>query len=246
MMPIHKSNFNIMIAITKLFLVSILLNSFQLPDPGNSERSISVEGTATVDIPVDYITFSVSYENENPDVKNLEHTSYDEVLNIKNVLLNDIGLPDSLIQTTQSVIRSIPNRNTFRFTQNMTIHLDSLELFDTIRRIVIEAGANSINIQSFGSYSEEEFQEKAFKNAYQNAVKQANLLASSSGLKLGDPIQVSTTRFFNRARSNQVTSGAMSAPLQIDAELSLESTVMRKTKEFTAKVNVQFELLANN
>ena len=91
-----------MIVITKLFLVSILLTSFQLSNHGNSERSISVEGTATVDIPVDYITFSVSYENENPDVKNLEQTSYNEVLNIKNVLLNDIGLPDSLIQTTQS------------------------------------------------------------------------------------------------------------------------------------------------
>lgn len=235
-----------MIVITKLFLVSILLTSFQLSNHGNSERSISVEGTATVDIPVDYITFSVSYENENPDVKNLEQTSYNEVLNIKNVLLNDIGLPDSLIQTTQSVIRSVHNRNTFRFTQNMTVHLDSLEMFDTIRRIVIEAGANSINILSFGSYSEEDFREKAFKNAYQNAVKQASLLASASGLKLGDPIQVSTTRFFDRARSNQVTSTVMSAPLQIEAELSLEPSIIRKTKEFTAKVHVQFELLTSD
>ncbi len=51
--------------------------------------------------------------------------------------------------------------------------LDSLELYETLRRDLIEAGATEAEITYFGNFNSEKYKEKALHQAYENALEKA-------------------------------------------------------------------------
>lgn len=220
----------------------ILLLSIVSCSNTETESIITVQGSATVKVPVDFLKFRVTLQKEGTELEALVEESYETMLELKHIFLQEWNFPDSLVQTDESSIRRYFDRNSsedfYRFSQTMTARLDSLELFETLRRDLINAGANEFEIISFGSNAEQEYNEKAIQKAYRNALEKAQVLATSADLTIGETKSISTSRVINLDMDFNLAIRGVST---IEDEV-LESTLIKEYKELEADVNVQFYL----
>ncbi len=229
----------------KIFLYTLgLIFLISACSDEETEPSITVEGNATVKMPVAYVKFNVGLNERGEELQPLVQQSYQTMLDLKNLLLEEWNIPDSLVMTNESSVskyRIDRNEFAFYFEQTMTVTLDSLELYETLRRDLIEAGATEAEIIYFGNFNSEKYKEKAWHQAYKNALKKAKGLASSAGLSIGEP--------------QSINMGRVSITLDADFDLAirgvssisasskvLESTLIKEYKKVDGNVRVAFDL----
>lgn len=227
--------------ICSILLLSLIMLSCSEP---NEPSTITVDGNAKIKVPVDYVKFTVGLNAQGQDLQQLEKASYQTMLKLKNLLLDEWQLPDSLVQTNRSSIDEQYNRDfqrpLYRFNQRMTVTLDSLELYDTLRRDLIAAGATELKIETFGTFDEKGNKQKALKKAYQNAQQKAEFLAQNADFTIGKPQKISSSGRFNlRDGLNEIVSTAQSKRPPYSP---LESSIIKKFIEVDADVDVIFTL----
>lgn len=207
---------------------------------------ISVRGSATVKMPVNYLKFRVGLNKTGEELQPLVKKSYQTMLDIKQLLLDDWNIPDSLVTTNESSVRKYRRRREvyYEFEQTMIIVLDSLDLFETLRRDLIKAGATEAAITYFGNSNQNKYREKARQKALENALKKAEGLVAEMGLTTGKPqvINMGTTSISLDADLdlNEVvrTNQKMSPPAP-----TLESTLIKQFKKVESDVSVKINLV---
>lgn len=235
----------------KYFFLSFIIICFMALGCSKKEprSTIAVHGEGAVKMPVEFVTFNVGFEDKSADVKSLMKNSHQKMLRIKKILLDTWGIPDTLLHTDDSSIRRIYNRESsqtlYRFSQTITVTLDSLDLYETLRQDLSNAGANRFAILSFGNFNPTKYAKKALKKAYDNALEKAKLLAASAEVGLGEPLKIDTGNYFsnNRGLNKQVTSDIMllaSPPPPLPN--IIESALIKKFKLIKADVHVQFTI----
>lgn len=197
-------------------------------------------------MPVDYLKFTVGFEKRGDNLKLLVKESYQTMLDLKQLLLKDLNLPDTLVMTDESSVRKYRRREKiyFRFEQSMTVLLDSLALYETLRRDLIKTGATEIAITYFGNFNPQKYKEKARQQAYKNALEKAEGLASAVGMSIGKPHIINMGRTYINLDADfdlnelVVTSQSKIAP----PGPVLESTLIKKYKKVEADVSIKFEM----
>lgn len=225
------------ISITVIFVLGIVLLSCSKGE----ESTITVQGNAKIKVPVDFVSIDVGFSDQGQDINQLEESSYQTMIKLKNILKDKWNMPDSLIQTNRSSINERFNNDSqqayYRFNQNMTVILDSLELYDTLRRDLIEAGATNYQFETFGTYKEKESKQKALKKAYQNAEEKARQLAQNASFTIGKPQKISSSGQFNIPGGDQIR---LASQLSLSMPSPLESSIIKKFIEVETEVDVIF------
>ena len=210
------------------------------------ESTITVQGNATVKVPVDYVSVNVGFADQGANISELEKNSYQTMIKLKNILQDQWNLPDSLIQTSRSSINEQFNSRSqqtyYRFNQNMTVVLDSLELYDTLRRDLIKAGATQCRINNFGTYNKKAGKQKALNKAYKEAHEKAEQLAENADFTIGKPQKISSSGKFNISEEQFKLKLRGSRTINLSSQLSLESSIVKKYIEVEADVDVIFSV----
>lgn len=229
-----------------LHICPVLLLSLILFSCSDEPSTITVEGKAKIKVPVDYVELRVGLNAQGSNLTELEQSSYQTMLKLKKLLLSEWQFPDSLVQTNRSSIAERFNNNSkdafYRFNQSMTVTLDSLELYDTLRRDLIAAGATEFRINTFGTFKNAESKQRALKKAYQNAREKAKMLAQNADFTIGRPQKISSSGQFNIPEGEFDVKLRGSSTISFSSELPLESTLIKKFINVDANVDVIFTL----
>jgi uncharacterized protein YggE len=205
----------------------------------NQYSTVSVSGEATVKAPVDYLKMQIGVEVTAAQLEQAEQHGYERALAIKKLLQDDLGIPDSLIQTKSSDLGEAYRRPgeepQYRFRQVFTARLDSIDLFDDVRKQLVDAGAANVTMEEFGSSRQKEFEQRAYRKAYQSAQSKATLLGESSGLHIRKPLSINTSQ-----NMQPVLERAQAMQLNSFADKARESTLIQSHVEISANVQVEF------
>jgi hypothetical protein len=156
----------------------------------NSERTISINMSATELIPADLIIFSINInaEEKTPEAAFDTHKKREAILAS---LLKEFDIKEESINFEPIRINKRTNYNnrqeevTVNTNQQVSVSFSDFEIYEKIQVSLIENGFDSFN-GSFSSSELEEGKDKALISAIQKAKERAAFIAEQSGVKLGE------------------------------------------------------------
>lgn len=156
----------------------------------NSQRTISINMSATELIPADLIIFSINInaEEKTPEAAFDTHKKREAVLAS---LLKEYEIKEENINFEPIRINKRTNYNnrqeevTVNTNQQVSVSFSDFEIYEKIQVSLIENGFDSFN-GSFSSSELEDGKDKALVSAIQKAKERAAFIAEQSGVKLGE------------------------------------------------------------
>jgi len=233
----------------KLWLLSltILFLACQEPTP----RYVVTEGRAEVKVPIESITVEIAIRSKNKSMDEANQETRKSVLSMFRTF-QKFGIPDSLFITTNN--RSSDPHDSFRLnelaevTYEGTVQLADPKLFDPIFNELVQLGNVSIRISNFNSSKEEDYRKRSYEAALRSARKQADLLLSGTGAKVGRILKVLKDRgtafeeYDDFEKHIEKTRQPQKIIMSHLASPNLDQTFRRKYYEVNASVTVMFEI----
>ena len=238
--------FDVFKSLQIVLLVAILvLTAWSQPwDTADSsqKRTISIEGTATIDAEPNEYTFYPYFEIQGTD------SAATEELNTKGNTIVD-GLKALGVEDAQITLNANSYDYGFYFSEpedgqstlNVVVEVASKDLAQQVQDFLQEQGAKgSISPQgAFSTAKQNELETMATEQASEDARTKAEAQAALFGAKLGDVVSINSSQF----------GGAFPLLERADASISLESEsfsaslpIQQGTNEYSLTVSVIYEL----
>jgi len=214
--------------IITLLSVSALLMSCTISKPASPERSITVNGTASVTIPanmisLNFIVRTMDWNVNKASDKNAEiATKVIEAIKTAGVASDDVTTANYSI--TQDLSKTYPGQYTV--TNNIKVLIRNTANTGNVIDSAIVAGANGLTSFRYLADEDPSVLRQARTQAIQNAQDAANLLAGASGAKVGTVMEI-TEGYTSRPRVSAKASllaDSYSTPIS-DGFVSVESNV---------------------
>lgn len=186
---IYSKNIRLIPAIL-FMIVGVNCSTMAQPVAENSQRTISINMSATELIPADMIIFSINInaDEKTPEAAFDTHKKREAVLAS---LLKEFDIKEENINFEPIRINKRTNYNnrqeevTVNTNQQVSVSFSDFEIYEKIQVSLIENGFDSFN-GSFSSTKIGEGKEKALVSAIQKAKERATFIAEQSGVKLGE------------------------------------------------------------
>jgi uncharacterized protein YggE len=187
--------------LTLLLLVSTMLGACVSVSPSQNVRTLNVNGQAQVVASPDIAYISIGVHSENVNAAEAVAANTAQAQRVMDAL-KALGIDAKDMQTTnfsiypQDEYNPEGQRTGTRFVVDNTVYvtLRDLTKIGEILGGAVDAGANSIYGISFDVFDKTAILADARNKAIENARKQAEEVASASGVKLGD---VQSINFYN-------------------------------------------------
>lgn len=196
--PLYFIVILIILTLLGVFLVSGVYKNleqataYDQPDP--IERSIVVDGSATVEITPDIATISGSVTSKSDTVENAQ-TDNSDTINAISAALREIGIADEDIQTASysayedrvyDYDKGEYNTVGWIVYQNLTIKVRDIEKAGEVLDLLGSNGATGIYGPDFSIDDPEVYTMQAREEAIEEANRQAEAIADGLGIRLGD------------------------------------------------------------
>lgn len=174
----------------KKLLLCLLILPFVSCSP-NEKQSIKLNVSNTVEIPVEFVTISVTVSESGEDASAVELTGYENVAQVVN-LLKENGIHEDYIEIDAGEISTVYYRSEepFEFNSSLSFDLPDLDKIDTFRRAIIGAGGTSFRIRSYGNQDEESIYDDAYRNSINVAKERAERLLSNQNVEVGNILNI--------------------------------------------------------
>lgn len=168
----------------------------------NNDGTISVVGTASVQVPPDMATVIIGVVTQDKD---LQKAQAENTKQTKNVIkaLNNIGIEDEDIQTINYSVNInydyINGKQKFRnyeVRHVLQVTVKDVDQVGEVYDVAIKNGANVEGGVNFGLSNEKDYYDKALDLAVKDSVKKANNIASSLNTRVNNiPSSIKETSF---------------------------------------------------
>ncbi|HUP62179.1 MAG TPA: SIMPL domain-containing protein [Thermoanaerobaculia bacterium] len=198
-------------------------------------RTATVNGTATIALVPNRVSFSVGVETQSPAAGEAFRRNTQKV-NAVIAALKERGVKPSEIQTTNFAITSRDEEGKrlsgYRVTNLVTVTREDLASVGELLQLAVEKGANEAGALQFSSADQKAAELRGLERAFDDARTKAEKLATLSSKKLGDVVCVSEQGYFPAY-------GAVAQSITVTAEApSIETGV----QQLTFRVGVVYEL----
>lgn len=212
-----------------------LLGTVAAQDKEECRRTLSVQGTAEMDVNPDMVEIHVGVDTRNSDAR--------KAMSLNGVALRRLvelakksGVSADDIQSDhvglQSVQEKKPGGNvtSYEASQRLVITLRDLLKYDELLGALVEAGANSIDSVEFGSSRVREHRAEIRTMAVRAAQSKAEALAKDAGIKLKrvssiNEGSVDSGTYFYSGVANTVTRSGTSDQSSVPGKIKLTATV---------------------
>lgn len=158
---------NILLLATLVFVISC---------SSNNNNSISLNVNHTIQIPIEFVTASVSINEPGSSASEVEVQGYEKLSQVVN-LLTESGVSYNDIEINPGIVNNLYYReDPFEFRSSLTFDIHDLDKIDTFRRAIIGAGGTTFRIQSYSNHLEDSLYNAAYQNSIQEARKRAEKL----------------------------------------------------------------------
>lgn len=168
----------------KLILFTLLLVMVSCSE--KNERSIKLNVSHTVQIPVEFVTVSVMITEYGTDPIEVELLGYEKLARVVGLLKNN-GLSDDDIEIEAGKLTEVYYRrdDPYEFNSRITFDITDLERVDTFRRAIVGVGGTSFEISSYGNLNEDAIYDDAYRNAINTARERAEKLLTNQEEQVG-------------------------------------------------------------
>ncbi|MBR4502275.1 MAG: SIMPL domain-containing protein [Clostridia bacterium] len=155
-----------------------------------ADTKITVKGTGEVRVSADTAVISLGVNARDKDVLTAQQKVNESIAAIRQALI-DHGVKEENINTEFINIYAIYDYNNdqeqlaaYNASSTLAIRVTDMESVGTLIDICFAAGANTLNGISFSASDTEEANTEALKKAVADAIKKAEIMAESAGLKI--------------------------------------------------------------
>ena len=155
-----------------------------------ADTKITVKGTGEVRVSADMAVISLGVNARDKDVLTAQQKVNESIAAIRQALI-DHGVKEENINTEFINIYAIYDYNNdqeqlaaYNASSTLAIRVTDMESVGTLIDICFAAGANTLNGISFSASDTEEANTEALKKAVADAIKKAEIMAESAGLKI--------------------------------------------------------------
>jgi uncharacterized protein YggE len=168
--------------------------------PSETVTAITVSGTGEVSVPPDVVTVTVGVQTHNRDVTTAVHENNAVAAAIMDAARQS-GVSDADMQTTYFNV--YPQREydsfgqptgqvTYLVDNNLTVKLRDVGRLSELLQGAVDAGATNIYGVTFAISDSSQQEAAARDQAMADALDQAQKIAAQMGVRLGEPIMIST------------------------------------------------------
>lgn len=237
---IYSKNIRLIPAVLFL-LFSINCSTMAQPVAENSQRTISINMSATELIPADMIIFSINInaEEKTPEAAFDTHKKREAVLAS---LLKEFDIKEESINFEPIRINKRTNYNnrqeevTVNTNQQVSVSFSDFEIYEKIQVSLIENGFDSFN-GSFSSSKLDEGKDKALISAIQKAKERAAFIAEQSGVKLGEITTINYSEHQVNRPQLSVEMKLFESPYDAPSMMDFAQTV-----SVTANISINFSI----
>lgn len=207
----------------------------------NSQRTISINMSATELIPADLIIFSINInaEEKTPEAAYDTHKKREAVLAS---LLKEFDVKEEDINFEPIRMNKRTNYNnrqeevTVNTNQQVSVSFSDFEIYEKIQVSLIKNGFDSFS-GSFSSTKMSEGREKALVSAIQQAKRRAAYIAKESGVKIGAIQTINYSDYQVNSRQRSVEMKLFESPDEAPSMMDFAQTV-----SVTANISINFEI----
>ncbi len=165
------------------------------------DATVTVNGSAQVSVATDHaiIHLGVRTRAENPSEAQKENKQRTE--SVMQTLTGECGIPEDKIATSSYSIYTMSEwedssgkeKLYYQVMHQLSVTVADIDKAGAVIDACVEAGANNIDYVSFESSNMKEAYDKALSEAIADAQRKAELIAGTSGMKLGSLKSVTTS-----------------------------------------------------
>lgn len=180
----------------RLVPLAVLVLALAAPAAAQSQRSISVTGSADVQVAPDRAEVALGVESKDPE---LTVATKDSDARVRRVLafLRQSGVPEDRIQTDYISIQPVYNRSNtkqvdyFQVQKTITASVSDLATFDALLAGAVERGITHVLDVTFRTTELRRHRDDARDKATKAAKEKAERMAAALGARLGPVTQLS-------------------------------------------------------
>jgi len=167
-------------------LILITLSLVMISCTAKDDRSIKLNVSHTVQIPVEFVTVSVSITEYGTDPVEVERLGYENLARVVGLLKNS-GLQEDEIEIEAGQVTTVYYRreDPYEFNSKVTFDILDLDKIDTFRRAIVGVGGSAFHVISYGNHQEDEIYDEAYRNAIDAAKERAEKLLSNQSERIG-------------------------------------------------------------
>jgi uncharacterized protein YggE len=208
-------------------------------------RSISVSGTAEVQVPPDEAFLTLAIDSTDKDLA-VAKTQNDGRVKKLIALAKHAGVEEKHIQTSTLTMEpeyseeKIPKFLDFKVSQTLVVELMDLSKYDALMTDVLRAGVNRVDGLQFIVAEPRKYRDEARSKALTAAHEKAIAMAATLGQTIGKPLEINEGDdlgpIFGRANTNVQASAFALGPQREEATVASGQVAIR------ASVRVTFQL----
>lgn len=211
------------------------------PDPGQTERTLTVSGRGQVEAPPDMATVNLGVETEAETAVEALTQNSEQMQQVISATL-DAGVAEADIQTQGLSLNPVYNQTAVEGTRELSGYRARNVVQITVREIdnlgvllddVVSSGGNTIEGIQFQVSNRAEFEEEARAAAMENARSKASQLAGLAGADLGQVLTLNETGFSSPT--------AFSADLAVAEAAAVPVQAGVQTIQYTINVTWQLQ-----
>ena len=232
--------------------IAVLILAFSLVSCHQSPpRYIVTEGRSEVKVPIETMSLSITIRSKDKSLKEANQETRSSVLSMFRTF-KKFGIPDSAFVTSSNT--SSDRHDSYRDDQMAEVQysgelkLADPRLFDPVFNELVALGNVSIRIADFQSTRVENYEKQSYEASLRSARKEAELLLSGTGEKVGRILKVLKGRgdAFEEYDDFEKHIAKVLTPQSItmqDIQMpDLERTFRRKYFDVSSSVTVMFEI----
>ena len=183
----------------KLAVIFLIVASAAALADDDAVRTIAVSGFGSVETPPDRATLSLSIVAREPNVSKAQERAAEVAAKVLK-LADQMDIPENRVDTMSATVRPEYRWNRDSEVQEligyiaqrqMRLEIHDLEKVGMAIEQAVEAGVNQVAPPQLSSSKRQDAYRDALARAAEDARKNAEQIAASLGLRLGDAIQVS-------------------------------------------------------
>ena len=230
--------------VAAMFMFCIPFVSIAAPQDAAHPRSISVSGTAEVQVQPDEAVLTLAIDSRDRELA-IAKTQNDRRVRKLIGLAKEAGVEEKHIQTSELTMAAehseekIPKFLGFKVSQTLVVELTDLSKYDTLMIKVLQAGVNRVDSLRFMVADPRKYKDEARSKALRAAREKAAAMAAELGQTIGKPLQVNEGPDFNSmcGGANVFAGYGMMLPPRED-----ESAIASGQVHIRASVGVTFQL----
>lgn len=237
---------SILKTIAAVLILSLASESFACAqEDSRRPRSISVSGTAEVQVPPDEVLLTLAIDSTDKDLS-VAKTQNDGRVRKLIALAKHAGVEEKHVQTSALTMEpeyseeKIPKFLDFKVSQTLVVELLDLSKYDTLMTDVLRAGVNRVDGLQFIVAEPRKFRDGARSKALTAAHEKAVAMAAVLGQTIGKPLEI------NEVDNLEPISGGANAYVQARGfalgPQQEQATVASGQVSIRASIRVTFQL----